>query len=115
MKIMMIGDVYGEPGRAALVKLLPRLREQHHADFTVVNVENSAGGFGVTQPIAETVLDLGVDGMTTGNHVWGKKGDAAYNVEEKRLLRPADYSHRAPRAGAGHGKARPHHREGDQL
>ena len=60
MKIMMIGDVYGEPGRATLAKLLPRLRDQHQIDFTVVNVENAAGGFGVTQQIAESVLDLGL-------------------------------------------------------
>src|SRR5436189_230018 len=57
MKIMMIGDVYGEPGRAALGKLLPRLRDQHQVDFTVVNVENAAGGFGVTQQIAESILE----------------------------------------------------------
>ena len=99
MKILMIGDVYGEPGRAALVKLLPKLREQHHADFTVVNVENAAGGFGVTQPIAESVLDLGVDVMTTGNHVWDKKETASYIVKENRLLRPANYPEGTPGAG----------------
>ena len=69
MKIMMIGDVYGEPGRATLAKLLPRLRDQHQIDFTVVNVENAAGGFGVTQQIAESVLDLGVDVMTKADIV----------------------------------------------
>ena len=70
MKIMMIGDIYGEPGRGAALKLLPRLREQHDVDFTVVNVENSAGGFGVTAAIAESFLDIGVDVLTTCNHVW---------------------------------------------
>jgi metallophosphoesterase (TIGR00282 family) len=99
MKIMMIGDVYGEPGRAALHKLLPRLREQHQVEFTVVNVENAAGGFGVTQAIAEGVLDLGVDVMTTGNHVWDKKETAAYIVKENRLLRPANYPVGTPGAG----------------
>ena len=108
MKIMMIGDVYGEPGRAALVKLLPKLRDQHHIDFTVVNVENSAGGFGVTQPIAESVLDLGVDVMTTGNHVWDKKETAAYIVKENRLLRPANYPEGTPGAGYITVKAGPH-------
>ena len=99
MKILMIGDVYGEPGRAALVKLLPRLREQHQAQFTVVNVENAAGGFGVTQQIAEQVLDLGVDVLTTGNHVWDKKETANYIVKENRLLRPANYPEGTPGAG----------------
>ena len=71
----------------------------------VVNVENSAGGFGVTQPIAERVLDLGVDVMTTGNHVWDKKEIASYIGKENRLLRPANY----PGGDAGRGL---HHGEG---
>jgi len=108
MKILMIGDVYGEPGRAALTKLLPKVREQHRADFTVVNVENAAGGFGVTQPIAEAVLDLGVDVMTTGNHVWDKKETASYIVKENRLLRPANYPEGTPGAGFITVKAGPH-------
>ena len=108
MKIMMIGDVYGEPGRAALAKLLPKLRDQHRVDFTVVNVENSAGGFGVTQPIAESVLDLGVDVMTTGNHVWDKKETVSYIVKENRLLRPANYPEGTPGAGYITVKAGPH-------
>jgi len=108
MKIMMIGDVYGEPGRAALTKLLPKLRDQHRVDFTVVNVENSAGGFGVTQPIAESVLDLGVDVMTTGNHVWDKKETVSYIVKENRLLRPANYPEGTPGAGYITVKAGPH-------
>ena len=108
MKILMIGDVYGEPGCAALAKLLPKLRDQHRADFTVVNVENAAGGFGVTQPIAESILDLGVDVMTTGNHVWDKKETASYIVKENRLLRPANYPEGTPGAGWITVKAGPH-------
>ena len=100
MKIMMIGDVYGEPGRAALARLFPRLRDKYQVDFSVVNVENSAGGFGVTQAIAESVLELGVDVMTTGNHVWDKKEIMSYIVKENRLLRPANYPAGTP--GAGH-------------
>ena len=108
MKIMMIGDVYGEPGRATLAKLLPRLRDQHQIDFTVVNVENAAGGFGVTQQIAESVLDLGVDVMTTGNHVWDKKEIASYIGKENRLLRPANYPDGTPGVGYITVKAGPH-------
>ncbi len=108
MKIMMIGDVYGEPGRAALARLVPRLREQHHADFIVVNVENSAGGFGVTQPIAESVLELGVDVLTTGNHVWDKKDTASWIGKENRVLRPANYPVGTPGAGYVTVKAGPH-------
>jgi metallophosphoesterase (TIGR00282 family) len=108
MKILMIGDVYGEPGRAALTKVLPKLRDQHRADFTVVNVENAAGGFGVTQPIADAILDLGVDVMTTGNHVWDKREIASYIVKENRLLRPANYPEGTPGAGFITVKAGPH-------
>ena len=104
----MIGDVYGEPGRAALARLLPKLRDQHQASFTVVNVENAAGGFGVTQEIAESVLELGVDVMTTGNHVWDKKETAAFIGRENRLLRPANYPEGAPGAGWVTVKAGPH-------
>ena len=108
MKIMMIGDVYGEPGRVALTKLVPRLRDQHQVDFTVVNVENAAGGFGVTQQIADSVLDLGVDVMTTGNHVWDKKEIASYIGKENRLLRPANYPEGTPGVGYVTVKAGPH-------
>jgi hypothetical protein len=108
MKILMIGDVYGEPGRAALTKVVPKLRDQHRADFTVVNVENAAGGFGVTQPIADAILDLGVDVMTTGNHVWDKREIASYIVKENRLLRPANYPEGTPGAGFITVKAGPH-------
>jgi metallophosphoesterase (TIGR00282 family) len=73
-----------------------------------VNVENSAGGFGVTQPIAESVLDLGVDVMTTGNHVWDKKETVSYIVKENRLLRPANYPEGTPGAGYITVKAGPH-------
>jgi len=108
MKIMMIGDVYGEPGRAALARQLPKLRDQHHADFIVVNVENAAGGFGVTQAIAESVLDLGVDVMTTGNHVWDKREITGYIAKENRLLRPANYPAGTPGVGYVTVKAGPH-------
>src|SRR5438445_227056 len=64
MNILMVGDVYGEPGRQAVAKLLPRLRQEHAIDFAVVNVENAAGGFGVTAPIARQILEAGADVMT---------------------------------------------------
>jgi len=57
MNILMVGDVYGEPGRQAVAKLLPQLRQEHAIDFTVVNMENAAAGFGVTPPIARQAFD----------------------------------------------------------
>jgi len=100
MNILMVGDVYGESGRAAVAKLLPKLRREHAIDFCVVNVENAAGGFGVTAPIARQILEHGADVMTSGNHIWDKKEIVAYIVKENLLLRPANFPAGTP--GAGH-------------
>ena len=73
MNILMVGDVYGEPGRQAIAKLLPRLRQEHSIDFAVVNIENAAAGFGVTPPIARQAFEAGADVLTSGNHIWDKR------------------------------------------
>jgi 2',3'-cyclic-nucleotide 2'-phosphodiesterase len=108
MKVMMVGDVYGEPGRAAIQKLVPRLREQHAIDLVVVNVENAAGGFGITPPMAKTFLEQGVDVMTTGNHVWDKKEIVPHIVKENLLLRPANFPEGTPGVGYISVKAGPY-------
>src|SRR5256885_12959431 len=101
MNILMVGDVYGEPGRQAIVKLVPRLRQEHAIDFCVVNVENAAGGFGVTAAISKQVLEAGADVMTSGNHIWDKRENVGYITPENLLLRPANFSAGTPRAGPG--------------
>jgi metallophosphoesterase (TIGR00282 family) len=108
MNILMIGDVFGEGGRAAVVKLLPRLRRDHAADLAVVNVENAAGGFGVTPAIARGLLDQGVDVMTSGNHIWDKKEIIEYIGKENLLLRPANFPAGTPGVGWVTVKAGPH-------
>ena len=108
IRVLYIGDVVGQPGRRALHQKLEHVVDREKIDFTIVNVENAAGGFGVTQSIAEEVLDLGVDVMTTGNHVWDKKETAGYIVKENRLLRPANYPSGTPGAGWITVKAGPH-------
>src|SRR5260370_26763488 len=100
MNILMVGDVYGEPGRQAIAKLLPRLRREHAIDFAVVNVENAAGGFGVTAPIARQIIEAGADVMTSGNHIWDKKEIVEYITKENLLLRPANFPAGTP--GVGH-------------
>src|SRR2546430_4385226 len=100
MNILMVGDVYGEPGRQAVTKLLPRLRQEHAIDFAVVNVENAAGGFGVTAPIARQILEAGADVMTSGNHIWDKREIVEYITKENLLLRPANFPTGTP--GVGH-------------
>ena len=91
MKLLFVGDVIGKPGRRALQHLLPRLVDHHRADYVVVNVENSAGGFGVTPDVLREIAELPIDVYTTGNHIWDKK--EAYDLLERepRLLRPANY------------------------
>jgi hypothetical protein len=108
MKVLMVGDVYGEPGRAAIQKLVPRLRDQHAIDLVVVNVENAAGGFGITPPIAKIFLEQGVDVMTTGNHVWDKKEIVPHIVKENLLLRPANFPEGTPGVGYVSVKAGPY-------
>src|SRR5437867_7988949 len=105
MNILMVGDVYGEPGRQAVAKLVPRLRQEHAIDFCVVNVENAAGGFGVTAPIARQILEAGADVMTSGNHIWDKREIIEYITKENLLLRPANFPAGTP--GVATSRSRP--------
>jgi len=99
VQILFIGDIVGKPGREFLRRALPILVEQHAIDIVVANVENAAGGLGVTREIAEAIRDMGVDVMTSGNHIWDKKEALSYIELEPRLIRPANYPN-AP--GSGH-------------
>ncbi len=99
MNVLMIGDIFGEPGRRALETLLPRLRREHEIDLTVVNVENAAAGFGVTPQLCRGFLDQGVDVMTSGNHIWDKKEIIEYIAKENLLLRPANFPPGTPGTG----------------
>jgi len=105
----MVGDIFGDSGRAALARLLPRLRQEHAIDVAVVNIENAAGGFGVTPQIARTVLEAGgVDVLTSGNHIWDKKEIIPYIGKENLLLRPANFPAGTPGSGFITIKAGPH-------
>src|SRR5713101_8957612 len=109
MNVLMVGDIFGDSGRAALAKLLPKLRQQHAIDVAVVNIENAAGGCGVTPQIARTVLEAGgVDVLTSGNHIWDKKEIIPYIGKENLLLRPANFPSGTPGSGYITVKAGPH-------
>jgi metallophosphoesterase (TIGR00282 family) len=109
MNVLMVGDIFGDSGRAALARLLPRLRQEHAIDVAVVNIENAAGGFGVTPQIARTVLEAGgVDVLTSGNHIWDKKEIIPYIGKENLLLRPANFPAGTPGSGFITIKAGPH-------
>ena len=74
MRVLFIGDIVGRPGRRTLQKLLPKVRNTYGPfDFVIANVENSAGGFGITQKVLDDLLAMGIDCMTSGNHIWDKK------------------------------------------
>ena len=99
MRVMMIGDVIGRPGREAVTQLVPSLRDEYGIDLVVANGENSAGGFGVTPDTAHELLSAGVDVITSGNHIWKKKEIIPYLKEEMPVLRPANYPPGTPGRG----------------
>src|SRR6267143_686661 len=108
LTILCVGDVFGEPGRRAVQILLPRLRKQYEVDLAIVNVENSAGGFGVTPQMARAFLEQGVDVMTSGNHIWDKKEIIEHIAKDNLLLRPANFPAGTPGTGYVTVKAGPH-------
>lgn len=99
MKILFVGDVIGKPGRRAVQGLLPGLVDRHRVDFTIVNVENSAGGFGITEGVLEELSELPIDCFTSGNHIWDKKEGLALLESRENLLRPANYPEGNPGRG----------------
>ena len=100
MTILFIGDIVGRPGRELVRKGLRALIEHHGVDLTIANAENAAAGFGVTKDIGDSLLDWGVDVMTSGNHIWDKKEVVGYIAGEPRLLRPANYPAGVPGRGS---------------
>ncbi|HEY3247659.1 MAG TPA: TIGR00282 family metallophosphoesterase [bacterium] len=100
MRILVVGDIHGKPGRRILRAVVPRLRKAHGAAIVIANGENAAGGAGITRDVIAEILDSGVDAVTGGNHTWHNR--EAYEVldAEPRLLRPANYPAGAPGRGA---------------
>jgi hypothetical protein len=105
VKLLFVGDVVGSPGRRALEELLPQLRERHEPDFVVVNGENAAGGFGITEAILVELLDAGADVVTSGNHVFDQRETIVFIERYDRLLRPINYPQGTPGKGVGLFKA----------
>ncbi len=99
MRVLMLGDVVGKPGRLALREHLPRLRTEHAVDIVVANGENASGGIGLDAKGLSALLDAGVDVVTSGNHIWKHKDIYAVLEREPRLLRPANYPQGAPGKG----------------
>ena len=100
MRILMIGDLVGQPGRQAVRKYLPDLRREHDIDLVVANGENSAAGFGITPKVARELFDAGVDVISSGNHIWDNKEMMPHMNDETPVLRPLNYPKAAPGRGA---------------
>ena len=97
---MFLGDVVGRSGREAVTAHLPGLVERYDLDFVVVNGENAAGGFGITEEICQAFLDAGADAVTTGNHVWDQREALVFIERQERLLRPINFPPGTPGRGA---------------
>ena len=100
MNLLFLGDIVGRPGRELIRKGLRPLIDHHGVDLTIANAENAAAGFGVTKDIGDSLLEWGVDVMTSGNHIWDKKEVIPYIESEPRLLRPANYPAGVPGRGS---------------
>ncbi|WP_417766848.1 TIGR00282 family metallophosphoesterase [Stappia sp.] len=100
MRLLFLGDLVGRSGRQAAIDALPRLVDRHGIDFVIVNGENAAAGFGITEEILQDVLDAGADVVTTGNHVWDQRDTLVYIERQDRLLRPLNFPPGAPGRGA---------------
>jgi len=99
MNILFIGDIMGRPGRTLLNRYLHVISHEYKPDIIIANAENAAGGFGITRDIGEELLNLGIDVMTSGNHIWDKKEVLNYIETEPRLLRPSNFPTNVPGRG----------------
>src|SRR5687767_2613967 len=100
LRVLMVGDVIGSPGRRSLERLLPRIRTELRIDLVIANGENSAGGKGISARTAREMRDAGVDVITTGNHVWTQADiDQALGDDDLRILRPLNFPVDLPGSG----------------
>src|SRR5579883_1193941 len=99
MNILFIGDIFASAGRRIVAEHLQDIVQTNRIDLTIANAENSAGGFGITPAVAEELFSLGVDVLTSGNHVWDKKEILDYLPRQPRLLRPLNYPPAVPGEG----------------
>jgi metallophosphoesterase (TIGR00282 family) len=107
LQILFIGDIFGRPGRTIVQERLPELVKTHRIDLIIANGENAAAGFGITPPLVEELFELGIEVITTGNHVWDKReiidyfrsADGNPHSPSRRLLRPANYPAGMPGQG----------------
>lgn len=106
MRLLFLGDIVGRAGRRAAIEAIPRLRKRYNLDFLVINGENAAGGFGITESIHEELIDAGADAVTLGNHAFDQKDTLVFIARQDRLIRPLNFPPGTPGRGAALIKAR---------
>ena len=106
MNILFIGDIFASTGRSLVARYLQEIISTEKISLAIANAENSAGGFGITPLIAEEFFSMGLDVLTSGNHIWDKKEIFDYLPRQPRLLRPANYPKELPGQGLLVTKAR---------
>ena len=111
MRILFLGDIFGQPGRDAVVRRLPHLADERAIDFTIANGENAANGAGITSKIATRLLAAGIDVLTTGNHVWRQREVYPFLSASDRIVRPANF----PAGDPGRGLTVQATRDGDEV
>lgn len=99
MNLLFIGDIFASAGRGVVSERLAGIVNEESIDFVIANGENAAGGFGITPQIADELLELGVDCLTSGNHIWDKREIYDYLDRQPLLLRPANYAEELPGKG----------------
>jgi len=107
MRFLFLGDVVGRAGRRIVLSELPQLRDKWKLDFVVVNGENAAGGFGITEAILQDLLDAGADVVTLGNHAFDQRDTLVFINRQERLIRPLNYPRDTPGRGWALVRARP--------
>ena len=100
MRLLFLGDIVGRSGRQAVVGALPGLKRRYALDFVVINGENAAGGFGITEAILEELIEAGADAVTLGNHAFDQKEALVFITRHDRLVRPINYPQGTPGRGA---------------
>ena len=100
MKLLFVADIFAQPGRRVAAALIPELVREREIDFVIINGENAAGGFGLTENIARKLHSYGADIITSGNHIWDCKEFMPYLAQSDRVLRPFNYPTAAPGIGS---------------
>jgi len=100
LRVLMLGDVIGRPGRKALLSNLPAIKNEKSIDVTIANGENASGGIGLQKNAAADLFSSGVDVITSGNHIWQKSDGFSLVKETETILRPSNYPDNLPGKGS---------------